>query len=113
MHQPLTGPGFASCFSSSLFAAQAGTEVSAVSSHVPGMVTFIEVCGSDPERTDAAIAVACGLLGDLCRVFGKSMTALVNKQSILSMLQEGRHSKVTKTRTLASWASKELRQIKQ
>lgn len=49
---------------------------------------------------------------DLCLAFGQSMLPLVDNDTINDLLAKGRRSKVAKTKTLATWASKEIRKLK-
>lgn len=53
------------------------------------------------------------LLSDLCAAFGKDVMKLVEVRPLINdLLTEGRRSKTTKTKTLATWATKELRKLK-
>lgn len=76
------------------------------------MLRFIEVVARDPYHTDSIVAVACGLIGDLCKAFGKDLVPHVDKSVYHSLLAEGRQSKTNKTKTLATWASKVMRRLK-
>ena len=50
---------------------------------------------------------------DLCTAFGKDVMKLVElRPQINDLLTEGRRSKTSKTKTLATWATKELRKLK-
>lgn len=50
---------------------------------------------------------------DLCTAFGKDVTKLVEVRPLINdLLTEGRRSKTNKTKTLATWATKELRKLK-
>ena len=50
---------------------------------------------------------------DLCTTFGKDVAKLVEVRPLINdLLTEGRRSKTTKTKTLATWATKELRKLK-
>ena len=80
--------------------------------YLPTMFTYMEQVANDPYRTDSNIAVACGLIGDLTKCFGAGILPLVDKKSFHTLLSEGRHSKVSKTRALAVWSSKEIRRLK-
>lgn len=44
--------------------------------------------------------------------FGDKALPMSEKESILALLASGRKSKTTKTKTLAVWATKELRKLK-
>ncbi|XP_065178796.1 importin subunit beta-1-like [Sycon ciliatum] len=87
-------------------------QVSVLEPHLGTMLTYVEQGASDPYRTDSHIAVACGLLGDLMKCFGQQLLPFIDKKPVHSLLQEGRSSKVAKTRALALWTSKEIRKLK-
>lgn len=87
-------------------------EVQLLRQHVPQMVTFISTVAADEERSDAVIASSAGLIGDLCTVFGVEMLQLVETEAITNLLHMGRRSKTAKTKTLALWATKEIRRLK-
>ncbi|XP_033101755.1 importin subunit beta-1-like [Anneissia japonica] len=82
--------------------------------HVEHMVNFVEYIAKDEDHTDSNTACCAGLIGDLCSAFGPNMLQyLETKQDIHELLQEGRRSKTSKTKMLATWATKELRKLKQ
>ena len=49
---------------------------------------------------------------DLCTTFGASILPLVDKEPITGLLTKGRRSKANKCKTLAHWATKEIRKLK-
>lgn len=67
--------------------------------------TFFDQNGSKMSR----IAV----FRDLCSAFGAPIQPYLEKQTIQELLQEGRRSKGGKTKSVATWATKELRKLKQ
>lgn len=88
------------------------TQAGILEPHLATMFAYLEQVASDLYRTDSNIAVACGLIGDLTKCFGANLLPLVDKKIFHALLQEGRHSKVSKTRALAVWSSKEIRKLK-
>jgi len=88
------------------------TEVDVVKPHVEGILKFIELISQDPERTDNLVGACCGLLGDICTTFGAPVVQALNKPCFNELLQEGRRSKTSKTKTLAVWASKTIRNLR-
>ncbi|XP_070570539.1 importin subunit beta-1-like isoform X1 [Ptychodera flava] len=87
-------------------------DVQLVQPHVTHMINFVENIAQDEDHSDSNTSAAAGLIGDLCTAFCASMLPLVEKPSIQELLQEGRRSKTNKTKTLASWATKEIRKLK-
>jgi hypothetical protein len=74
-----------------------------------------------PGRLDALLAkslltdndVSFLYFRDLCSAFGAQIHPHLEKPTILELLQEGRRSKGGKTKNVATWATKELRKLKQ
>lgn len=93
-------------------AEQINPDVNLLQPHVAHMISFIEHIAQDEDHSDSNIAACCGLIGDLCTAFGSAMVPYVDKESIQALLTKGRRSKVTKAKTLATWASKEIRKLK-
>ncbi|XP_067687628.1 importin subunit beta-1-like isoform X1 [Haliotis asinina] len=91
---------------------QISSDVNILQPHVAHMISFIEHIAVDEDKTDSNIAACCGLIGDLSTAFGNSMLPMVEKESIQNLLTLGRRSKLTKAKTLATWATKEIRKMK-
>ncbi|CAH1369024.1 unnamed protein product [Tenebrio molitor] len=79
---------------------------------IPFIVQFITVVAQDTVHSDATVAVAAGLVGDLCTAFGAPLLQLLDLEPINEMLAQGRRSGTSRTKTLANWATKELRRLK-
>lgn len=79
-----------------------------------GIFQFIEIISQDPDRTDALVGACCGLLGDICTAFDlpQNLKDALSSSVISELLSEGRRSKESKTRTLAVWASKTIRNMR-
>ncbi|CAH1118453.1 unnamed protein product [Phaedon cochleariae] len=80
--------------------------------HVPFIVQFIATVASDVEHSDGCVAVAAGIVGDLCLAFGAAVLPMLDQAPLEEMLAQGRRSRVTRAKTLATWATKELRKLK-
>jgi importin subunit beta-1 len=87
-------------------------ELQLVTSQLPFIVQFIETIARDPNKSDTIIGSAIGLIGDLVASYGPQMIQYIEKDTIEKLLAEGKRSKVMKTKTLATWATKEIRKIK-
>ncbi|XP_055008424.1 importin subunit beta-1 [Boleophthalmus pectinirostris] len=80
---------------------------------VPFILSFIDHIAMDEDHSDGVVANSAGLIGDMCVAFGKDVGKLVDDlPRINELLTEGRRSKTQKTKTLAGWATKELRKLK-
>ena len=49
---------------------------------------------------------------DLCLAYGANMLSMLDVEPITDLLTSGRRSKVSKTKTLSQWATKEIRKLK-
>uniref|UniRef100_A0A665X4V0 Importin N-terminal domain-containing protein n=1 Tax=Echeneis naucrates TaxID=173247 RepID=A0A665X4V0_ECHNA len=88
-------------------------DVMLVQPRVEFILSFIHHIAEDEDHSDGVVANAAGLIGDLCTAFGKDVMKLVEVRPIINdLLTEGRRSKTIKTKTLATWATKELRKLK-
>ncbi|XP_076458864.1 importin subunit beta-1-like [Babylonia areolata] len=87
-------------------------DVNLLQPHVAHIISFIEHISMDEDKSDSNIAACCGLLGDLCTAFSLSIMPMLEKDTIQNLLTQGRRSKVQKAKTLATWATKEIRKLK-
>eukprot|EP00092_Neocalanus_flemingeri_P018212 GFUD01019711.1.p1 GENE.GFUD01019711.1~~GFUD01019711.1.p1 ORF type:complete len:888 (-),score=232.22 GFUD01019711.1:798-3461(-) len=87
-------------------------DLTVVQPHVSYIVQFITVVARDSEHSDASVAASAGLIGDLCAAFGRDIVQLLDVEPISDLLTAGRRSKTTKTKTLSTWATKEIRKLK-
>ncbi|XP_056870485.1 importin subunit beta-1 isoform X2 [Takifugu flavidus] len=88
-------------------------DVMLVQPRVEFILSFIHHIAEDEDHSDGVVANTAGLIGDLCAAFGKDVMKLVEGRPLINdLLTEGRRSKTSKTKTLATWATKELRKLK-
>jgi importin subunit beta-1 len=87
-------------------------ELQLVTVQLPFIVQFIETIARDTNKSDSIIGAAIGLIGDLVTSYGQQMIQYVDRDPIDKLLSDGKRSKVMKTKTLAAWAAKEIRKIK-
>ncbi|CAF4758012.1 importin subunit beta-1 isoform X1 [Pieris napi] len=88
-------------------------DVALMEPHVQAIINFMVQVASDPERTDGHMSVIAGLTGDLCTVFGQRVLPLLETKPLVELLQSARKSRTPRTKTLANWATKEIRKLKQ
>ncbi|XP_068752252.1 importin subunit beta-1-like [Montipora capricornis] len=88
-------------------------DLSLVQPHIMHIIGFIEAISTDQDHSESNVSSACGLVGDICSAFGAQVHPLLEKQAINELLQEGRRSKTHKTKQVATWATKEMRKLKQ
>lgn len=87
-------------------------ELQLVTVQLPFIVQFIETIARDANKSDSIVGAAIGLIGDLVTSYGQQMLQYVERESMEKLLAEGKRSKVMKTKTLATWATKEIRKLK-
>lgn len=92
---------------------QPSADIALMQPHLLNIVGFVEVIAQDQDHSESNVASACGLIGDIGTAFGAQVSALLEKPNIGDLLQEGRRSKTHKTKQVATWATKELRKLKQ
>lgn len=88
-------------------------DVKLMEPHVPFIVEYITLIVQDRELSDSSIAISAGLIGDLCAAFGAPLLPLLDNEIIYNLLREGKNSRTSRTKTLSSWATKELRKLKE
>ncbi|XP_058124948.1 importin subunit beta isoform X1 [Anopheles ziemanni] len=87
-------------------------EVNAMLPQVPFIINYIISIAKDTELSDGNIAIAAGLIGDMCGAFGQTMLQFVEDPSITELLNDGKNSRTVRTKTLATWALKEIKRLK-
>jgi importin subunit beta-1 len=87
-------------------------DLSIITPHLQHVLTFLDILSKDPNLTDAVLSATCGLIGDLVSCFGTQLIPAIDNESITNILNKGKKSKNNRTKTLANWASKEIRKLK-
>lgn len=87
-------------------------ELQLIGNQLPFIIQFVETIARDSNKSDSLVGAAIGLIGDLVTSFNQQMIQYVERDVIDKLIAEGKRSKVMKTKTLASWATKEIRKIK-
>jgi importin subunit beta-1 len=87
-------------------------ELQLVTAQLPFIVQFLETIARDTNKSDSIVGAAIGLIGDLVTSYGQAMIPFVERDVFEKLLAEGKRSKVMKTKTLATWAIKEIRKLK-
>ncbi|UJR09591.1 hypothetical protein I4U23_013826 [Adineta vaga] len=87
-------------------------ELQLVTGQLPFIVQFLETIARDPNKSDAITSAAIGLVGDLVTTYGQAMLQFIEREAFEKLLNDGKRSKTMKTKTLATWAIKEIRKLK-
>lgn len=88
-------------------------EIGIMEPHVPYIIKFITTIAQDQDLSDTNVAISAGLIGDLCSAFGLPLLPLLDDPHLNEMLSEGKKSRTTRTKTLSTWALKEIRKLRQ
>ena len=86
-------------------------QVSVMEGQLPQIIKFVACIAEDKNNTDAIIASAVGLIGDLCSAFGPNLLVHLENPSIQKLMSEGRSSKQSRTKMMATWAQKEIKKL--
>ncbi|VDD90587.1 unnamed protein product [Enterobius vermicularis] len=87
------------------------SELQLVAQHLPAMLQLVNTIASRTSP-ESLIGVAAGLVGDLVTSFGSVVLPSVDSHPVSAMLTRGRRSKSARTKSLAVWATKEIRKLK-
>ncbi|KAJ8681845.1 hypothetical protein QAD02_017637 [Eretmocerus hayati] len=87
-------------------------DVALMEPSVPSIIGFITTIAEDREHSDGNIAASAGLLGDLVTVYGAKLLPMIETEVLTDFLNKGRRSRTSKTKNLATWATKEIRKLK-
>jgi importin subunit beta-1 len=87
-------------------------DLSIVAPHVQNILAFLDLLSKDANVTDAILSAACGLIGDLVSCFGAQLSSVLENEAITVIVAKGKKSKNNRTKTLANWALKEIRKVK-
>ncbi|XGW20154.1 hypothetical protein V3C99_003743 [Haemonchus contortus] len=81
-----------------------------LSRFVPAMVKMIAICcETQPVApSDGLVASVAGLIGDLVVLYGSQITPELSNEKVKALLDRGRKSRTSKTKSVAIWARKEM-----
>lgn len=80
--------------------------------HIGHIIEFIKVIAVDADQSDVNISNCAGLVGDLMSAYDGKYYKLMDVETIQHLLATGRKSASSKTKQMASWATKEIRRAK-
>lgn len=87
----------------------------AVGTSIQTMMELIVRISDDEDKSETNLSNALGLLGDLCTTFGTALAPVAEPMllKLNKLVTEGKRSRAKRTKTVALWAAKELKLIKQ
>lgn len=88
-------------------------DIALIQHQVQFIVKYIVKAAQDPELSDSTMTSCAGLIGDLCSAFGSPLLPFIMEDNIvMPMLQEGRKSSLTRTKSTCNWALREIKALK-
>jgi importin subunit beta-1 len=87
-------------------------DLSIVTPHLNNILAFLDILSKDSSLSDTVLSASCGLIGDLVSCFGIQLSAAFETDPVQNILTRGKKSKINRTKTLANWATKEIRKLK-
>lgn len=87
-------------------------DVQMMEPHISHIVQFVVSIAQEAEVPDGNIGIIAGLIGDLCMSFGPPFLPLIENDHIKNLLNDGKNSRITRTKTLSIWATKEINKLK-
>jgi importin subunit beta-1 len=73
---------------------------------------FLSIIAVDQNSNDDVIYAAIGLMGDVCAGFGVLALGILEMEPLPQLLLRGKQSRSKKTRTMASWANKNIKKLR-
>lgn len=87
-------------------------EVKLLEPHLGHMISFVKKLAMEGDAADSMVASAAGFIGDLCGAFGSRLSPLIDDETIIHFLMEGKRCKTSRARSLCSWALKEIKKLR-
>ncbi|XP_055921820.1 importin subunit beta [Eupeodes corollae] len=87
-------------------------EVRHMQSHIGHIISFIKAIAQEGDMSDSIVAISAGLIGDLCTAFGPQLYPLLEDMTINQFLADGKRCKASRTKSLCSWATKEIKKLR-
>jgi importin subunit beta-1 len=87
-------------------------DMSIITPHLNNILAFLEILSKDQNVNDSVLSATCGLIGDLVSCFGTQLMPVLENDTITNLITRGKKSKNNRAKTLANWAFKEIRKLK-
>lgn len=87
-------------------------ELQMITNQLPFIISFLEAIARDSNKSENLVGGAIGLIGDLVTSYGQAVLPYIDREPFEKLFAEGKRSKLMKTKTLANWATKEIRKLK-
>lgn len=80
--------------------------------HLGNIIAFIKRVAHEGDISESMMASAAGFIGDLCTAFGPRLYPLLDDVTITQFLAEGKRSKASRTKSLCTWAAREIKKLR-
>lgn len=88
------------------------SDIQVLEPQLPMICQFIAKVSDDVDKTEGVVSSCSGLVGDLVSTYGVRVLPVLDTEPIQKLLLHGRKSSTQRTKTLSSWAAKEIRKLK-
>lgn len=88
-----------------------GGKLGLLVTYVPSILVFLQKIAMDPNKDEAVLKTACGLLGDIAKNFGPKVKEQINQPFVGQLLTEGCRSPVQGTVDVATWAMQVVQSV--
>lgn len=91
---------------------QPNSDVYHMEPHLGNIIAFIKRIAHEGDISESMVASAAGFIGDLCTAFGPRLYPFLDDVVITQFLAEGKRSKASRTKSLCTWAAREIKRLR-
>jgi importin subunit beta-1 len=88
-----------------------GGKLNLLLSYIPAILSFLQRIAADPNKDEAVLKAAAGLVGDISKTMGSQVKDQINQPFIGHLLTEASRSNEQDTVDVASWAMQVVQSI--
>lgn len=77
----------------------------------PIVQLIVRISSMDPVPSESLMATTAGIIGDLVNLYEQDIVRFFTSENVNQMLQRGRKSKTSKTKSMSNWATKEIKKF--
>lgn len=88
-----------------------GGKLNLLVSYLPAILAFLQKVASDPNKDEAVLRTASGLLGDIAKNFGAQIKDQINQPFVGQLLTEAGRSPSQSTVDVATWAMQVVQSV--
>jgi importin subunit beta-1 len=88
-----------------------GGKLNLLVTYIPAILSFLQRIANDPNKDEAVLKTASGLLGDIARTMGPQVKDQINQPFVGQLLTEASRSRELDTVDVATWAMKVVQSV--